>query len=134
MIPLYWLVRMWRNFPDSPMLPAGVAFWGRLLPFAGAVWVNNLLQNLFLMTDRYMILHHSGMNGDEAAAAVGQYHSARVVPLLLVQLSVVISTMFVPYFSCGWEAGRAPRCPRPTRPLPQVDRFGADCHEPCRSS
>ena len=104
--PLYWLIRMWHNLPDGPTSPGRAAFWGRLLPFAGAVWVNNLLQNLFQMTDRYMILHYSGMSGSDAAAAVGQYHSARVVPLLLVQLAMVIGTMFVPYFSCDWEAGR----------------------------
>ena len=105
-LPLYWLIRMWRKLPGSPTSPGGAPFWGRLLPFAGAVWANNLIQNLFAMTDRYMILHHSGMRGNAAAAAVGQYHSARVVPLLLVQLAIVIGTMFVPYFSCDWEAGR----------------------------
>jgi polysaccharide transporter, PST family len=105
-LPLYWLIRMWRNLNESPAPAAGAAFWGRLLPFAGAVWANNMLQNAFLMTDRYMILHHSGLEGSAAAAAVGQYHSARVVPLLLVQLAAVIATMFIPYFSCDWEAGR----------------------------
>jgi O-antigen/teichoic acid export membrane protein len=58
------------------------------------------------MSDRYMILHHSGMGAVDATAAIGQYHSARVVPLLIVQLSALVGTMFVPYLSHDWEAGR----------------------------
>ena len=46
------------------------------------------------------------MDAANATMAVGQYHSARVVPLLIVQLSALIGTMFVPYLSHDWEAGR----------------------------
>jgi polysaccharide transporter, PST family len=105
-VPLYWLVRMWRRLPSPTISVRPTAFWGKLLPFVAAVWVSNLLGNLFMMTDRYMILHYSGMDAANATAAVGQYHSARVVPLLIVQLSALIGTMFVPYLSHDWEAGR----------------------------
>jgi polysaccharide transporter, PST family len=105
-VPFLWLTRMWRSLPCDALPTRQTAFWGRLLPFAATVWLSNLLGNLFMMTDRYMILHYSGMNATDAAAAVGQYHSARVVPLLIVQLAGVIGMMFVPYFSCDWEAGR----------------------------
>jgi O-antigen/teichoic acid export membrane protein len=105
-LPLYWLIRMWSGLPRAEAAPPHAAFWGKVLPFVSAVWVSNLLGNLFMMADRYMILHHSGMGPNEAAAAVGQYHSARMVPLLVIQLSAIVGTMFVPYFSCDWEAGR----------------------------
>ena len=134
-LPLYWLVRMWHALPCTTSAPPHAAFWGRVLPFVSAVWVSNLLGNLFMMADRYMILHHSGMSPGEAAAAVGQYHSARMVPLLVIQLSSVVGAMFVPYFSCDWEAGRARRAP-PVEPVPDVDRVGAPGHGhrgPCGS-
>ncbi|HLA83928.1 MAG TPA: lipopolysaccharide biosynthesis protein [Thermoguttaceae bacterium] len=105
-VPLYWLGRMWWRLPENTPGPAHTAFWGKVLPFVGAVWMSNLLGNLFMMSDRYMILHHSGLDPTAATAAVGQYHAARLVPLLVVQLSVLVGTMFVPYLSHDWEAGR----------------------------
>jgi polysaccharide transporter, PST family len=105
-VPIYWLTRMWKALPSNTTPNSQADFWRKILPFAGTVWLSNLLGNVFMMTDRYMIIHHSGMNPIEATMAVGQYHSARVVPLLIVQLSGIIGTMFVPFFTCDWEAGR----------------------------
>jgi O-antigen/teichoic acid export membrane protein len=105
-VPFYWLSRMWWALPCDGAGPPQTAFWGRLLPFVGAVWLSNLVGNLFMMSDRYMILHHSGLDATEATMAVGQYHSARLVPLLIVQLSILVGTMVVPYLSHDWEAGR----------------------------
>jgi O-antigen/teichoic acid export membrane protein len=105
-LPLYWLVRMWANQPHSPNVPAALAFWGRLVPFISSVWVINLLENVFAMTDRYMLLHYSQMAAGDAAVALGQYHSARVFPLLIMQLAAMVGAMFVPYWSHDWEAGR----------------------------
>ena len=51
-------------------LPQG-AFWAKLVPFAIWMWVTNLLANLFEVIDRYMIVHHSGMEANEALRQVG---------------------------------------------------------------
>jgi polysaccharide transporter, PST family len=105
-IPLYWLARMWWGLPSPETVPRQSAFWSKLLPFIGSVWICNWLGNFFLVSDRYMILHYAGMDAKTATMTVGQYHSARVVPLLIIQLSAMISTMFIPYLSYDWEAGR----------------------------
>lgn len=80
------------------------AFWSRLLPFAAWVWVTNLLFNLFEVIDRYMIVHYSAAS--DPLAMVGDYHSSRVVPLLLLSVASLVSTITLPHLSCDWEAGR----------------------------
>ena len=44
--------------------------------------------------------------GGEALDAVGNYHSSRVVPLLLVSIAAMLGTMIMPHLSHDWEAGR----------------------------
>jgi O-antigen/teichoic acid export membrane protein len=66
--------------------------------------VTNLLFNLFEMIDRYMIVHYSTVG--DPLAMVGDYHSSRVVPLLLVSIATLVSTITLPHLSCDWEAGR----------------------------
>ena len=53
-----------------------------------------------------MIVHWSGLSADEALAQVGNYHSSRLVPLLLVSVLDLLGTIIVPYLSSDWEAGR----------------------------
>ena len=60
-------------------------FWPRLLSFAAWVWVTNLLYNLFDVIDRYMIVHTS--SAADPLAEIGNYHSSRIVPLLLVSVA-----------------------------------------------
>jgi len=48
---------------------------------------NDLLSALFEATDRYMIIHFSGFDTTAALATVGNYHTARVVPLLLASVA-----------------------------------------------
>ncbi len=79
-------------------------FWSRLLPFAAWVWVTNLLYNLFDVVDRYMIVHTARVA--DPLAEVGNYHSSRIVPLLLVSISTLMGTMLLPHLSHDWEAGR----------------------------
>ncbi len=105
-IPAYWLLRMWLRLPSHLAFDTADHFWPKMLSFAGAVWASNFLTHLLLLADRYMLLHHSGLDPVSASAAVGQYHSARIIPLLIVQLASMVGTMFVPYFSHDWEAGR----------------------------
>src|SRR5262249_53481642 len=79
-------------------------FWSRLLPFAAWVWVSNLLYNLFDVVDRYLIVHTS--SAADPLAFVGAYHSSRIVPLLLVSIASLLSTMLLPHLSHDWESGR----------------------------
>ncbi len=79
------------------MRPPLGGFWAKLIPFAVWVWVTNWLINLFMLVDRYMIVHFSGRNYKEALALVGQYHTARIIPLLMLTLAGSISAMLTPF-------------------------------------
>ncbi len=82
------------------------SFWPPLVRFAVWVWFTNLLCQMFAISDRYMLVHYSGMNNDTALAQVGNYHASRVVPLLLVSLADLLAGIVMPYLSHDWEAGR----------------------------
>ena len=83
-----------------------VAVWAKIAPFAAWVLLGSVLTNLFGVVDRYMIVHFSRMSAAEALDAVGNYHSSRVVPLLLVSIATMLATMITPHLSHDWEAGR----------------------------
>jgi O-antigen/teichoic acid export membrane protein len=101
-----WLRRTWQSLPQVSETTTQRAFWSRLMPFALWIWTTNLLWHLFENADRYMLIHYSGLAEDAALEMVGQYHSARVVPLLLVGITDLLSTMVTPHLSHDWEAGR----------------------------
>ena len=112
-LPGAWSLRSgWDGLPSSDEPFDARGMWRRLLPYAAALWAMNVLGNVFELSDRYMILHFSGVG--EAAlrgeavgqAAVGQYHSGRIVPALFLSLATLISGVLLPYLSADWEAGR----------------------------
>ncbi len=80
--------------------------WKRVVPFACALWVMNLLSNLFDVADRYMLLHLSAGGQEFGQAAVGQYHCARIVPNLLISIGMMLGGIVMPYLSLDWEAKR----------------------------
>jgi O-antigen/teichoic acid export membrane protein len=82
------------------------SMWRRIAPFAVWLWVSNLLHNLFEVADRYMLLHWSETSSDIAQSMVGQYHSGRVIPVLLVSVAAMLAGVLLPYMSQAWEAGR----------------------------
>jgi O-antigen/teichoic acid export membrane protein len=86
-----------------------VAFWGKLIPFVAWVWISNWLVNLFVFVDRYMVVHYSRMSNETATALVGQYHSSRLVPQLLVTVASVLSGVTIPFLSRDWELGQTGR-------------------------
>jgi O-antigen/teichoic acid export membrane protein len=88
-----------RRLPHSDL-------WTRLLPFAGWIWVTNLLVNLAEFADRLLIIHVSGLTSHAAQSLVGQYHSSRVVPFLLATLGMTIAGIMLPHLSQAWEADR----------------------------
>jgi len=106
---LWWLRRAWRASPADATPPPHAAFWSKLLPFTAWIMASNLLTNLFLVADRYVIVHYWPASAGEALSLVGQYHSSRVVPLLLVSIAAMLGTMLLPHLSHDWEAGRRRR-------------------------
>ena len=98
--------RTWQALPVVTRPAPHRDFWGKLIPYAAWVWVASLMANLFDVADRYMIIHCSPTDSAAALGWVGQYHSSRVVPLLLVSVALMLGGMIVPHLSCDWEAGR----------------------------
>ncbi|SMP52842.1 Membrane protein involved in the export of O-antigen and teichoic acid [Neorhodopirellula lusitana] len=92
----------------------------RLAPYALALWMVNLIGNMFELSDRYMILHFLPVPSDltnglslasiaslretMGQAAVGQYHSGRIIPMVLLSVATMIAGVLVPYLSADWEA------------------------------
>jgi len=104
-----WLVRNWRFIPGDAAPPPHREFWSKLLPFAAWTWTSSMLANLFVIADRYMIVHCTRGSDCEALAQVGEYHSARVLPTLLVSIAMILSPMITAHWSHDWEAGRRDR-------------------------
>jgi O-antigen/teichoic acid export membrane protein len=96
----------WAGLPvaEEPFAPP--TMWRRLLPYAAAIWAMNLLTNTFTLSDRYMILHMMPGGEEVTQAAVGQYHSGRIIPMLLVSLATMVSGVLMPYLTADWEAGK----------------------------
>jgi PST family polysaccharide transporter len=104
-LAFFWVVRLWRELPrDEPTLSHGT-LWSKLLPFAFWVWVVNWIANSFEMADRYMIIHYGNLAPHEALALVGQYHTARVIPTLIVGLADMFGALLTPHLAKSWEAG-----------------------------
>ena len=103
------LPRVWRAAPAVALSAPRDALWAKVVPFAGWVLLASALTNLFGVVDRYMILHFSRASAAVALDAVGNYHSSRVVPLLLVSIAAMLSTMITPHLSHDWEAGHRER-------------------------
>ena len=104
---LRWLRPIWRTLPTAAGHLPHRELWSKLLPFAIWVWGTNWLANLFEVADRYMIVHCGGFDSVQAMVEVGNYHSSRVVPLLLVSVTGLLGTMMTPYLSHDWETGGA---------------------------
>jgi O-antigen/teichoic acid export membrane protein len=105
----YWYFKAWNDGAAVDVNLQDIEhenLWRKLLPFAAWLFAINLLTNLYGYTDRYLILHYAPGGEAEQLATVGQYHSARVVPLLLTSLAVMISGILLPHLSHDWEAGR----------------------------
>ncbi|WP_161604677.1 lipopolysaccharide biosynthesis protein [Roseiconus nitratireducens] len=109
------LVRGWKGLPQSEDPFDASVMWRRIVPYASAIWAMDVLANLFEMSDRYMILHLSPGGDLAGQAAVGQYHSGRMIPVLLISLASMLSGVLLPYLSADWEAGRQTQIPRRLR-------------------
>ena len=103
---LFVLIRGWGGLPLSEDALSAPSMWRNILPYAGALWAMNLLGNVFELSDRYMILHLSPGGELAGQASVGQYHSGRMLPVLLMSLATLIGGVLMPYLSADWENGR----------------------------
>lgn len=80
--------------------------WRRVIPFAISIWCMNLLVNLFDVVDRYMLLYMTSNSAEAGRAIVGQFHSGRIMPVLLSSLTLMLGGMLLPYLVSDWEAGK----------------------------
>ncbi|MCA9186138.1 MAG: polysaccharide biosynthesis C-terminal domain-containing protein, partial [Planctomycetales bacterium] len=103
------VVRGWGVVPPAAQEMSHRDLWSKLMPFAAWMWLTNLLSNMFTAADRYMIVHLSHTDARGACELVGQYHSSRIVPELMVAVAVLISNAALPYLSNDWETGRRSR-------------------------
>ena len=100
-----WMQTIWQHAPQIyPAIPQR-EFWAKVLPFAGWIMLVNLLTNLFSIADRYLIAQFAPGDSQSRLALVGQYHTARVLPLLLASLASMLAAMILPHLSRDWEAG-----------------------------
>jgi O-antigen/teichoic acid export membrane protein len=103
---VFWLRRAWHDLPATTAHVPHRDFWSKLLRFAVWVWVANALANLFVLADRYLIVHHGGLPEAAALNLIGEYHSSRVVPLLFLGIAEMLAALVTPHLSHDWEAGR----------------------------
>lgn len=102
-IPALW--RATNALESDPTTPPHRSFWSKVVPFATWVWLSDFLSNLFTAADRYMIIHFSHLEASGATELVGQYHSSRVFPELIMTVAALIARVLLPYLSNDWEAG-----------------------------
>lgn len=100
------LLGIWQKLPSSGEVFSHTSLWRKLAPFALGLWVVNIVTNLFDLSDRYMIVHFSGLDPDSAQGMVGQYFSSLAVPLLMVGVSTTLAHLVMPYLSQDWELGK----------------------------
>ena len=106
---LWYVRRAWRGLPAAEVSLGHRVLWAKLIPFFVWVTITDLLANLFVIVDRYMILHYSPVDTAEALAAVGQYHTSRIVPLLMISIALLLGGILTPHLSRDWEAGNKRR-------------------------
>ena len=106
---MIWLRRTWPALAqDADRLPHR-DLWPKIVPFAAWMVLASFLANLFEIADRYMIVHYSSASSAEALTMVGNYHSSRLVPMLLASIALMLGSMITPHLSCDWETGRRDR-------------------------
>ena len=101
-----FLVKHQTAFADSGEELTHIVMWKRIAPFALWLWASNFVTNFFEVSDRYMLVHWSETSVEQAHGFVGQYHSGRVLPLLLVGVGVVIDGVVLPYAASLWEKSK----------------------------
>ena len=102
----FWLKPTIAQLPPDGVVTEPNRFWSTVAAFALWTWIGTTVANLFAVSDRYMIVHYSGLSDAALYGAVGQYHAARLIPRLLRQLAYAMAAMLVPHLTHAWESGR----------------------------
>jgi O-antigen/teichoic acid export membrane protein len=108
LFPAVWLLYRFRGEifrGDATPCPRS-DMWRRVVPFAAWLWLANLLNNSIEIVDRYMLMHCANVSIEVAQSYVGQYHSSRIVPALLISIAAMLGGILLPYLSKLWEAGK----------------------------
>jgi len=104
LIPGIWLLR---NISGTMANDGDVLghrqMWARLAPFAAWLWASNFFNNCFELSDRYMLLYCAPVSSELAQGLVGQYHSGRTIPLVLISLAAMLGGVLLPYMAAHWE-------------------------------
>jgi len=106
-----FVVRPWlwgRPYTETQQMNDGV--WPKVLWYSLGLWATGTVGNLFAVVDRYMIIHFSPSGATDTLAQVGDYHAARLVPVLLVSLAGLVASLSLPHLSYAWERGRRDWC------------------------
>lgn len=121
---------VWRLLPILREMPSDEhrlghsTLWRKLLPFAFWWWMMNWISNVFEIVDRFMIVHYSGLSDVAALDLVGQYHSARVLPVLFVGVAELLAGLVTPHLSSDWESGRRDRVSQRLNTIVKVFALG----------
>jgi len=105
-LSLVWWRHIWRTLPSAEAALPGRSLWTKLLPFAFWLWMTNWLSNAFNLVDRFMIVHSSGLPAADALNLVGQYHTARIFPVLFVGVAEMMAAVLTPHLGADWDRGR----------------------------
>jgi O-antigen/teichoic acid export membrane protein len=108
--PAAWFMFGWNREVDAQAGPlAGSTLWIRLAPYALWWWLSNMIHNLFEVADRYMLIHWSSESAEVAQGVVGQYHSGRIIPLLMVGVAQMLAGLLLPFVAKAWSDGNIQR-------------------------
>jgi PST family polysaccharide transporter len=120
-----WRLRpIWGDVPPDSDLLGHSTLWRKLLPFAFWWWMMNWISNVFEIVDRFMIVHYSGLSDAASLDLVGQYHSARVLPVLFIGVAELLAGLVTPYLTIDWEAGRRDRVSKHLNTIVKVFALG----------
>ena len=112
-IPAIWMLWRFRGtFADEGERLGHGELWRKIAPYATWLWLSNFFHNAFEVADRYMLIHWSRTTADLAQGYVGQYHSGRVIPLLMVSVAAMLAGVLLPYMSAHWENGERAKAGR----------------------
>jgi len=113
MVVVFGLIRLVPIYRAEPAAAAEryplTKFWMKIAPFVLIVWLTDACTNLFSTIDRYMIINFSGFPAHVSLGLVGQYHAAKLLAFLFVQICAVLGTVALPHLSYDWENGEQKR-------------------------
>jgi len=103
---LFFLVRHRGEFADDGEGFQHRQMWKQIVPFATWMWLINFVTNAYEVADRVMLTHLNTGTAEMAQSAIGQYHSGRILPMMLVGVAAMIAGFLMPYMSAAWESGK----------------------------